>query len=90
MGRDNLIIGAILAAFFIYVTAKGDLPSYLSDLGIGGNASGGTSTGVGAAVNTLGSAAGSPPDFGTVGNFLTRPGTVAPPDFLPPPNIPYM
>jgi hypothetical protein len=83
MGRDNLIIGAVLAAFFIYVSAKGDLASYLADLGIGAAPWGGApGSGTPPSASTT---TGSAPNFGTVGNFLTRPGQEAPPAFYPPP-----
>lgn len=40
--QSGLIVGALALGFVIYVTAKGELPNYLTIFGIGANVSSGS------------------------------------------------
>jgi hypothetical protein len=37
MSQTSIIAGALVIAYIVYVTVKGELPAYLSMLGIGGS-----------------------------------------------------
>jgi hypothetical protein len=37
ISQSNLIIGSILIGYVIYITVKGELPSYLGIIGLGAN-----------------------------------------------------
>lgn len=35
MNQSNVIVGALILGFFVFVTVKGELPAYMAVLGLG-------------------------------------------------------